>query len=212
MTYDPLKKKEFPDAVVRVHFGKGSNAAKANRLAKDNPELFHRMRAQAVEDNLVPAQNGYQQPGWRIGVMHPKEPDPQYDSATMLAMGEFPKDFCVRLIQGRLNQDDINKFNQWVPMDPNDQDKVPSYAKLEKKAPEIFERARKAAVAHGVLCDGPRHTPANQTEPKPVDDGRVPLGDQLGAVVGLPGSYRVTSEEYVDVLNFANAQAAAKAK
>ena len=170
-------------------------------LKISNPAEYSRI---AAELGIKP---GYRAPGG-IAVKHYVEAQQQFDSPTLIKMAKFDKDFCGRWYKGQLTAKDMEFFNAVVPMNPDAKDKLPSIARLRNEAPSVFADIETAALAHKVIS-GPRR-PAVQPEVKPADDGRVPLGERLAAVVGLPEDYRVTSEEYLDVLSFANAQAASK--
>ena len=170
-------------------------------LLRDNPAEYRRIQAEA---RIKP---GYRAPGG-IAVKHYVETQQQFDSPTLIKMAKFDKDMCARWYKGQLTTEDMEFFHSIVPTNPDAKDKLPSIARLRSEAPSVFADIETAALAHKVIT-GPRR-PAVQPEVKQPDDGRVPLGERLAAVVGLSPDYRVTSEEYVDVLSFANAQAAAK--
>jgi hypothetical protein len=173
-------------------------------------DQYNRMRQGKVDRGELSQQSGYLERGMRLGSTPYKPAEPIHDSATLIAMAKFPKSVCDRWYKSTLSPEDVALFNQWVPENPSTKDKAASISRLRSEAPSVFNELETAALAHRVIV-GPRRTDTAQAESRPADDGRINLGDKLGAVVGLPGTYRVTPEQYNDVLQFANAQAAAKA-
>jgi len=171
-------------------------------------QQYNYMRQGKVDRGELTQQSGYLERGMRLEPTPFKAPEPVHDSATLLAMAKFPKATCERWYKSNLTPEDVDFFNSVVPHNEEAKDKLPSVARLRNEASSVFRELETASLAHQVIV-GPRRT-VTQPDSKPADDGRINLGPKLAAVVGLPETYRVTVEEYNDVLQFANAQAAGK--
>jgi hypothetical protein len=151
--------------------------------------------------------------GFHVEVKRYIETQPELSSQDFRHMAQysFSKDDCTRWVKGRLTPEDVELFNKWVPKKLNDKGEevaLPAnMSNLEKERPDIYKVLNNSGIAHGLPLRPYREAPKAEAK---ADDGKINIGDELGAVIGVPGSFRVTPQEYLDAQNYKAAKEKAK--